>query len=246
MQILEPQKNMSSILALITARAGSKGVARKNIRELAGKPLIAWTAIAATKAAESCSDIARLVVSTDSEEIAEVARQYGFEAPFLRPSHLAADDSSHISVVEHALSQLEDQDGFAPDHVLLLQPTSPLRTAADIISAIQLMREKNADVVAVRELSPHPYLAKTIDDQGRLQSLIKTDIAYMRRQSLPPAYAPNGAIYLNRRTSLLKVKSFVPDGAVPYIMPADRSIDIDLEADLLQAELLMKRMYGLS
>ena len=186
---------MPHVLGLITARGGSKSIPRKNVVPLAGKPLIAWT----IEAALQSHGLSRVIVSTDDEEIAQVAREWGAEVPFLRPAELARDDSPHIPVVVHAVEWLESHEDMRSDYVLLLQPTSPLRSTEDIENAIRLALEKDADsVVGVCEASSHPYLTKRITADGRLQDFGPRPEGYLARQSLPPAYIANGAIYLRR------------------------------------------------
>ena len=157
------------LLALITARGGSKGLPRKNVLPLAGQPLIAWS----IQAAQAAACRPRVVVSTDDEEIANAALAHGAEVPFLRPAHLAQDDSPHIDVILHAVHWLEHQRGYRPTWVLLLQPTSPLRLAQDIDQFLALARAQEANsVVSVREAPCHPYLAQTIDGRGRLRPFL--------------------------------------------------------------------------
>jgi CMP-N-acetylneuraminic acid synthetase len=225
-----------SILALITARGGSKGLPRKNVLPLAGKPLIAWT----IEAALASSGLNRVVVSTDDEEIADCARRWGADVPFMRPAELAGDGTPHIDVVEHAVHWLEINEGTQPDYVLLLQPTSPLRTAEDIEASIKLAGETGAPaVVSVCEAANHPYLVKRILEDGTLAAFVPTEIAYLRRQTLPPAYVLNGAVYLNRREVLLREHTFTPPGTLPYIMPPERSLDVDTRWDFYLVNLIL-------
>ncbi len=225
------------ILAIVTARGGSKGLPRKNVLPLAGKPLIAWT----IEAARQSQVASRLIVSTDSQEIAEVSRAWGAEVPFLRPPELARDDSPHIAAVLHALQWLEAQEGRRPARVLLLQPTAPLRSAEDIRGAVSLAdRHAAAAVVSVCEARQHPFLTKRILEDGTLADFVAAGgISYLRRQALPPAYALNGAIYLNRAESLLRDRTFVPDGSYAYVMPPERSLDVDTPWDFHLVELLL-------
>jgi len=230
-----------TILGLITARGGSKAIPKKNVRLLAGKPLIAWT----IEVALQCGELSRIVVSTDDDEIAHVARHWGAEVPFIRPTELASDDSSHISVILHAIHWIEDNEGFYPEYVMLLQPTSPFRTAEDIRSSIELAKERLAvAVVSVCKAERHPYICKRILEDGTLGDFITTDIGYLRRQALPPAYALNGAIYLNERVSLLRDQTLLPIGTLAYVMPAERSLDIDTIWDWHLAELILKDQYA--
>lgn len=224
------------VLALVTARGGSKGIPRKNIVPLVGKPLIAWT----IEAARNSRSVDRIVVSTDDPEIAEVCRVLGAEVPFLRPEELARDDSPHMDVVIHAVNWLEAQEAYTPDYVLLLQPTSPLRISDDIDAAMALAIEKAADAVVSVCLSPaHPYLMRRIEDDGRLKEFVPRPSGYLRRQSLPPVYVENGAIYLVRRDVLLRDRSWYSAGTYAYIMPAERSIDVDTIWDLRLAALML-------
>lgn len=229
--------NPTCILAVVTARGGSKGIPGKNTVPLAGKPLIAWTIEAATAA----RSVSRVVVSTDSEEIARVSRKWGAEVPFLRPPELARDDSPHVPVVIHAVQWMEHHEGLKPDYVLLLQPTSPLRTAEDVDSVCALAAEKDADsVVSVCEASQHPYLMKRVLADGRMENFIPVPEGYLRRQDLPPAYLLNGSIYLVKRNILLSKQTFYTDRTFAFVMPIERSLDIDAPADLQQAEAILK------
>lgn len=218
------------ILALIPARGGSKGLPRKNILPVGGKPLIAWRI-------ESALTCDRVIVSTDDEEIAAVARQHGAEVPFMRPESIAGDETPMLDVALHLLDWLPE----APEYLLLLQPTSPLCSTDDLTNAIQLARDKNADaVVSVTEVSKHPYWMKSINADGYLQNFLPEAETPSRRQDLPPAYALNGAIYLIRPHVLRAEKTFVPSRTLPYIMPPERSLDIDSAWDLHLVDLILR------
>ncbi|KAB2646787.1 MAG: acylneuraminate cytidylyltransferase family protein [Verrucomicrobia bacterium] len=226
------------IAALIPARGGSKGIPRKNLVPLAGKPLIAWT----IEAALGSDKLSRVLVSTDDAEIAAVARQYGAEVPFLRPPELARDETGTLEVALHALDWIEQNTTDRPEYLLLLQPTSPLRTTADIAAAIHLAQTRGADaVLGVCEAEPHPYLARRMDESGVLSDFIPAREASGRRQDFPPAYILNGALYLNRCTSLRASRVFQPPGALAHVMPRERSLDIDTPDDLRLAELLLTK-----
>ncbi len=228
---------MGEVVGLITARGGSKGVPRKNLKLLAGKPLIAWT----IESARQSRRLDRVIVSTEDEEIADISRRWGAEVPFMRPVELAQDDSPHILVVEHAIRWLQEHDEGSLSRLLLLQPTSPLRTAEDIDAAIELAESRDAEaVVSVCQTEHHPYLVKRILPDGTLDDFMKPDLAYPRRQDLPPAYALNGAIYLSRIESLLSSRTFLPKGIFPYIMPPERSLDINSAWDFYVAELVLR------
>jgi CMP-N,N'-diacetyllegionaminic acid synthase len=207
---------MIKVLGLITARGGSKGIPKKNLAPVAGKPLIGWTLEAA--AASHCLN--RTIVSTDDAKIASLCRDWGMEVPFIRPPSLAQDDSSHIPVVLHALEWLAGHDQYKPDYIMLLQPTSPLRTAGDIDAAVELAQDKKAPaVISVTEAHDHSYLVRKLNSDGSLSAFTSCDVDYPRRQSLPKAYALNGAIYLTRCDVLTSARTFEPVGTLPYIMP---------------------------
>ncbi len=228
---------MKNCLALISARGGSKGITGKNIRQVAGKPLIAWT-IAAASESRVCQ---RIIVSTDSPEIADAARQHGAEIPFMRPAELATDDASGTDPVLHAVRWLDLHENFAPEWVMLLQPTSPLRTSLDIRRAVALAEEKNADaVVSVAPVEDHPFWMKRIDADGCLEDFIRLEKPFNRRQDLPEVYALNGAIYLVHRTVLLGQETLFPPRTHALVMPRERSLDVDTPWDLYLADLILK------
>jgi CMP-N-acetylneuraminic acid synthetase len=217
-------------LALIPARGGSKGIPRKNIKPMAGKPLIAWT----IEAALNAQLVDAVVVSTDDAEIAEISRQWKAQIPFMRPPELAQDDTPGIDPVLHALDKLPGYDA-----VLLLQPTSPLRTAADIDACIRLAHSKQApSVVSVCEPEQHPYWMYKMDPELGLASLIDVP-AFYRRQDLPAVYALNGALYYAHADWLRAHRSFEAENTVGYVMPRERSVDIDTLLDWKIAELLI-------
>lgn len=220
------------MLALIPARGGSKGVPGKNVRQVAGKPLIAWTIEAARQAA--CID--RVVVSSDDAGILDVARAWGAQTPFVRPAELARDETPGIDVVLHALQQLA---GVA--WVVLLQPTSPLRTAQDIDAAFALCQERGASAcVSVTEAATPPWWMFRMSDEGRLRSFLPEGERPQRRQDAPPLYALNGAVYVARADWLRRTRSFLTDETAAYVMPPERSIDIDTPLDLTIAACLLR------
>jgi len=224
------------ILAVITARGGSKSIPRKNIAPLGGKPLIAWT----IEAARTAPSLGLVIVSTDDEEIADVARGWGAEVPFIRPAELAGDKSAHIPVVRHAVDWIENHGGVSPDFVLLLQPTTPFRTSQDIEGAVHLILKERCDsVISVCEAATHPFLARRVLQDGRMMDFVEPQEGYLARQALPPAYALNGAIYLVRRDVLMERNTFQTRDTRAYIMPPERSMDIDTPWDLHLANLIM-------
>ncbi|MDT4969342.1 MAG: CMP-N,N-diacetyllegionaminic acid synthase [Acidobacteriota bacterium] len=232
---------MGSMVGLITARGGSKGIPRKNIASLAGKPLIAWT----IKAAQESRALDRIIVSTDDPEIADVAREWGADVPFMRPPELAADDSPHHGVVIHAIRWLESQPAPPPDYIMLLQPTSPLRKAEDIDAAAAIAAEKDADaVISVCPTHDHPYISKRIADDGRLLNFVEPPKGYLPRQALPPVYALNGAIYLVRREVMLASEDWNTPRTFAYVMPPERSVDIDSPWDLHLVDVILRDLNG--
>lgn len=227
---------MQRTLGLIVARGQSERVPGKNMRMLGGKPLIAHT----FEAARFAESLDRVVLSTDSPEIAGLARRHGIEVPFLRPAALADARSHVIDTALHALAWLADRETYVADYIMLLQPTSPFRTAADIDSAVRMAERADGAapaVVGVTLADSHPFLMREIDTQGRLRSLPG---AGTWRQDLPPVYAVNGAIYLVRLPCLLQERCWCPERSLAYVMPPERSIDIDTEFDLELAEQLLQ------
>jgi N-acylneuraminate cytidylyltransferase/CMP-N,N'-diacetyllegionaminic acid synthase len=225
------------VVGVICARGGSKGVPHKNIRPLAGKSLIAYT----IETALASALIDRIIVSTDDVNIADVAGKYGANVPFLRPAELARDDTPVIDSVLHAMRWLDEHEGYRPDYVMLLQPTSPLRSTEDIDGAVQLAREKQADsVVSVYSVHQHPYWMKRVTKDGRLVDFLSLDRTYTCRQDLPSVYALNGAIYLARREILLERQTFYTNQTCAYVMPPERSLDIDTLWDFYMTELILK------
>lgn len=230
---------MVKVLAIIPARGGSKGVPRKNIRVLAGKPLIAWT----IEMALVCSIVDRVIVSTDDIEIANVAREYGAKVPFIRPARLAQDTSPDLPVCQYALNWLADNEDYFPDIVVWLRPTAPLRIVQDVETATQLLIETGADSVrSVSLVEHHPYWMKRLNDD-RLMPFVNgiDENKYYRRQLLPPVYRLNGAVDVAWRKTVME-KGFLYGGDMRgYVMPAERSIDLDSELDFVLAEFLLRR-----
>lgn len=188
----------------------------------------------------------RLVVSTDDPHIASIARQCGAEVPFLRPSELATDHVSVYPAITHCLLWFQEHEGYRPDYLMLLQPTSPLLTGRDIADAINLAVEREADgVVSLCEAKPHPFWFKRLTPSGQVVDFIAQDDPNHHRQKLPPAYAVNGAIYLAKPELLLERETFYSDRTYAYIMPPERSLDIDSAWDFKLAELILHGEKGL-
>lgn len=206
------------ILAVIPARGGSKGVPRKNIRDLAGKPLIAWT----IEEAKKSKYIDRLILSSEDDEIIEVAKQYGCEVPFKRPMELAQDNTPGIAPVLHAIEQCP---GY--DYIVLLQPTSPLRMVEDIDGCIEKLLTNDADFcVSVTEPDKSPYWMFTLEKE-KMVPLIPHNNLIARRQDLPKVYALNGAVYGGKVSKIREYKSFLTPNTVTYPMLKKHSYDID-------------------
>ena len=222
------------ILALIPARGGSKGIKDKNIIPLAGKPLIAYS----IEAAKKSKYIDSIVITTDSERIAEVAKQYGARVPFLRPDELAADTSKTIDAALHAIKTLKSM-GENYDTLVLLQPTQPLRTTDDIDKAIELYYESGENgLVSISTVDDSPLLIRSIDEDGKLINLLSQN-STCRRQDMPNYYKVNGCIYINKIDELNENTSF-NDNKVPFIMYKEHSVDIDELSDLWMAEYYLK------
>lgn len=222
------------VLAIIPARGGSKGVPRKNLRNLAGKPLIAWT----IEEAKKSKYIDRLILSSEDAEIIKVAKEYGCEVPFVRPSELAQDETAGIDPLLHALEELA---GY--DYIVSLQPTSPLRITEDIDACIEKMMETNSPAcVSVTEPANSPYWMYYVSDQEKMVPLIEQDSLTVRRQDLPAVYALNGAVYVAEVDWLKRNKSFLTKETSAFIMPIYRSYDIDTERDFRVCEFMVKEI----
>jgi len=222
-----------TVLAVIPARGGSKGLPRKNVLPLGGKPLIAWT----IEAAQGVSAIDRLIVSSDDDEILAVARSFGVEAMNRDPA-LAGDTVTSEPVLIDVADRLA-ADGTVYEWIVLLQPTSPLRTAGDIEGALSLAEQTGGEsVISVSEVSKPPQWCFALGDDGEMQRIMGGG-ASPRRQDLPTAYAPNGAVYVGRLETLRRTLSFYAGAPRAFVMPAARSVDIDSELDLAIAEAVL-------
>ena len=231
-------KKSEDMLAIIPARGGSKGLPGKNIKALCGKPLIAYT----IEAAQAAKSIDRLILSTDDEEIAEVVQKFGVEIPFMRPAELAKDTSLAIDNYIYTMDWLNAESSKQYDDFIVLQPTSPFRTAADIDNAVELFREKNADsVISVCEASHPPVWAKKIDPSGVLKDCFDINIGNKNRQELETSFMPNGAIFILKLSLLKSLYSYYSDNTYAYVMPRERSVDIDTFFDFEFAEFLVSR-----
>lgn len=225
-----------TIVALIPARGGSKGIKNKNIVPLCGKPLIAYT----IEAAKNATSLDHVIVSTDSPEIAEIARKCGAEVPFLRPAELSGDETPMLDVVQHALEWCEK--GFGHNKaVVLLQPTSPLRKAKHIDEAVELFCSRAvSSVVSVVEV-PHQYSPVSVMalDGGFLRPFLKDEKFIGRRQDKPLVFARNGPAVLVSAAATLRAEELYGANCIPYVMPANESLDIDSLEDLSLAEQIL-------
>lgn len=214
------------VLALIPARGGSKGIKNKNIIDLNGLPLIAYS-IRAAKESKYIDDV---IVSTDSLEIQEISNQYGAETPFIRPQRLASDTAATLDTVLHALNEMK-MLGRLYDIVILLQPTSPLRTGEDIDGAVELFERTGEEgVAAVSEVSDSPVLMRKVEEDGRLKKFLSQNSS-IRRQDMEKTYRINGSIYINLVSKVDSNTSF-NDNPIGYIMEKSHSVDIDEWVDL--------------
>jgi CMP-N,N'-diacetyllegionaminic acid synthase len=227
------------VLGIITARGGSKGIPRKNLVEVKGRSLLSYTAEAALN-----SKLCRTVLSTDDVEIADHGRMLGLETPFLRPANLALDDTPTIPVLQNVVSRLE-LAGDSYDAIFTLQPTNPLRLASDIDGAIALMERTDCDsVIGFSDVGErHPARMKIIDENGHVKDPpFSEQFEGQRRQDLPKYYLRDGAVYLTKRDVLMHRNSIKGDLCIAWVMPAQRSLNIDVPFDLK----LFEWMLGLN
>lgn len=236
---------MEKVLGVITARGGSKGIPGKNIKPLLGKPLIAYT----IEAAKNSGAFDRIILSTDDEEIASVAREYGCEVPFMRPKDLAEDKSAHLPVMQHAVKWLEENEGYVPDYVMILQPTSPLRQPEHIKGAVELMLSRKPDsVLAVTEIPENytPYKAMVQNESGGLMLFSGNPVRkrVARRQDLAQAYSSIGSIFLFKRELLFlpEEPNFYGDVVLPYVVDKKYTVDINVPEDWEAAEKALQNL----
>lgn len=227
------------VLGIVTARGGSKSIPGKNIKMLGGKPLLAYT----IEAAQKSGVIDRLIITTDDEAIARVAREYGCEVPFMRPSELAQDLTPHFPVLEHAVRWMKEHEGYKPDFVFNLQPTTPFRQPFHLQEALDLIQKTGADsVMGVAEIPQHyhPASAMIIKDDGTLEHFNGNPVKKrrLRRQDLPKVYWSTTAIYLFRPDMLFDERdpTYFGDRVVPYMMEEKYAVDLDTLEDWEKAE----------
>jgi CMP-N,N'-diacetyllegionaminic acid synthase len=225
------------MLAIIPARGGSKGLPGKNIKFLNGKPLIAHT----IEAALASKFLSRIVISTDDEAIADVCRQYKVEIPFMRPAELAGDASLIVDTYLYTLNMVNEISGSNFQSLVALLPTCPLRTGEDIDNAISIFTKNDADSVVSFYDAPHPIeWHRFIDKNGILRAVLPEGDRLANRQEGQKTYLPNGAIYIFKR-AILEQRKYYSDKTYPYLMPAQRSVDIDTIHDFEYAEYLLHR-----
>ncbi len=227
------------ILAVVAARGGSKGLPRKNIKILGGKPLIVWTIEKALKS----KYLDRIIVSTDDKEISEIAKGSGAEVPFLRPDELASDHANSIDVVEHAINFMREK-GELFDYIALLEPTSPLRKDIDIDRAIETLVNAgdNADsLVSLGKIAlEHPWIAKRVDERGYMVPFVEDAEKVVRRQELRDAFFPYGVIYLSSISSLLQSRTFYPERTIPFFIERWQCYEIDDIYDFVAVEAVLE------
>ena len=226
------------MIAIIPARGGSKGLPGKNIRNLAGKPLICHT----VKAALDASSISRVIVSTDDDAIATAAIECGAEVPFKRPNKLADDESMVMDAYLYTVDRISETSGITIDSFVALLPTAPLRLAKDIDNAIAIFYEKEADsVLSITQAEVPIEWYKKIDQEGVLMDYFSNISAINNRQDFSQSYIPNGAIYVFNTEKLRETRQYYMEKTYPYIMPRDRSVDIDELLDFKWAEFLLQK-----
>lgn len=223
------------MIAIVPARGGSKGLPGKNIRAMADKPMIAHTILEALKS----KYINEVIVSTDDQVIADIADEYGASCPFIRPDNLSQDDSLAVDNYIYTIDRLNKDFGYSIDDFIVLQPTSPLRTVGDIDGAIELFKSKNADSVISYVQETHPVSwHKYINEDNRFEDIFQNKL--LNRQDCRESYYPNGAIYVFKY-SLIKSRQYYSENSFAFIMPKNRSVDIDYIDDFEYAEFLLRK-----
>ena len=226
------------ILGIVTARGGSKGIPRKNIKPLHGHPLISHT----IKAAIKSTVLSDCIVSTDSEEIADISRSYGAKVPFLRPKELAEDNTPSYRVLQHAVTEYQDMHNCNVDIVMLLQPTAPFRTPEDIDNSLKLfIKTPEADslISCFCDAAFHPRVMYTLKG-NRLTPLLEGKQLPVRRQAFEKVYIRNGAIYITKKDTLMEKNTIIGDYPICYEMPFIRSTNIDEVSDFSLAEVIIE------
>jgi CMP-N,N'-diacetyllegionaminic acid synthase len=230
------------IIAIITARGGSKGLPGKNIKPLLNKPLIGWT----IEQAKNCEYIDEIFVSTDCPQIKEVSEQFGAKIPVLRPEELASDTSSSMDVVEHVINYFEDQNQFF-DYIILLEPTSPLRGRHDLSKAIeQLINTPDADgITSIGEVhTEHPMIVEKLNANNRLCSYIDNVEEITQRQQADEAYFPYGVVYAIKTKVFKEKRAFHTENIIPYFIERWQCYEIDDIYDFYCIEAILEKQRG--
>ena len=231
--------NNKSILAIITARGGSKGVPGKNIKNLGGKPLIAWT----IEAAKKSKYIDRLITTSDSNEIIKISEEYGSEAPFVRPSSLANDLSRQEDAITHAMEWVEKNDKRY-DYILLLQPTSPFRDAVEINAVVELLESnpKARSIMVVKKSEKNPLMMNILPEDHSMKDFVPKELRLKNRQELPTYYNICGSTFIAEWDHFREEGSFITSEAYAYITDDIKGLDIDTVADFMLAEIYLEEL----
>lgn len=228
---------MTKILGIIPARGGSKGIPKKNLYPLMGKPLIFYTISEALRS-ELITD---LIVSTDNLEIKGVSEKYGAQVPFIRPKELSGDLALAVPTIQHATTTYEKMKDIRYDYIIMLQPTAPLRKAGDIDGALTLLMNQDVDsVISIVDVDNYHPMKMKVVEEGRLKDFQKPPTENPPRQSLPQIYIVNGAMYATKRDVLVNQSSFIGEDSLPYIMSRNKSVNIDNIEDFIVVEYFMK------
>lgn len=234
--------NGETVLALIPARGGSKGLAGKNIKELHGKPLVGWP----IEAAVQSKYVDRVIISTDDKKIAEIAKEQGAEVPFLRPTELAGDTATSISVIEHALQYCQSE-GFSYRYLIYLEPTSPLTETEDVDKALELLISQRdiADAIVgiSKVINAHPIFDVTVDEKGLIAPFITKSFSTPRRQEINDLYFFDGSLYISDVNSLLLKKTFYHERTLGFITPKWKSLEIDDLVDFVCIEAIIRNRH---
>jgi N-acylneuraminate cytidylyltransferase/CMP-N,N'-diacetyllegionaminic acid synthase len=230
--------NGKTFLAIIPARGGSKGLPGKNIKELCGKPLIAWSIEAGLRS----KYIDEVVVSTDYQDIADISKEYGASVPFLRPEFLASDTATSFDTIKHTIDYYANELKKEFDYIVLLEPTSPLRESSDIDNAIEQLFNSTADsIVGIsKSENQNPAFLVLKDEQDFISGYENQDMKVIRRQDLKDVYFFEGTVYISRINVLLIKKTFYHENTIGYVVPKFKSLEIDDIEDFIMVEAIMK------
>ena len=224
------------VLGIITARGGSKGIPKKNLRKISGIPLIEYT----IRTAQKSQKITRLVVSSDSQEIINLAKKLKVEVPFKRPVKYSRDSTPSFDVINHALQFFKKTENYSPDIIIILQPTSPLRDPLNIDKSIDLLiKTKSSSVLGVFPMKQNPFLSFLIDNNNFLVPYKKDFKKYFQRQKFPSFYYPTGSLYTFWRKTFLKYGNFYGNKIKPLVVSKEESIDVDDPFDLFLVNMVL-------